>query len=47
VSCAAEEAQDLLHYFPDILSARGDARAPASAVAVDNLRLALRFAGLS
>jgi hypothetical protein len=50
VSCAADEAQDLLQYFQataDILSARGDARASACAVAVDNLRLALRLAGLS
>ena len=50
VSCAAAEAQDLLEYFQgsaDILSARGDARASACAVAVDNLRLALRLAGLS
>jgi hypothetical protein len=49
VSCAAAEVQDLLQYFQstaDILSARGDARAPACAVAVDNLRLALRLAGL-
>lgn len=50
VSCGADEAQDLLQYFQttvDILSARGDARASACAVAVDNLRLALRLAGLS
>ena len=50
VSCAAAEAQDLLQYFQgsaDNLSARGDARASACAVAVDNLRLALRLAGLS
>ena len=50
VSCAAAEAQDLLQYFQgsaDIFSARGDARASACAVAVDNLRLALRLAGLS
>lgn len=49
VTCAAGEAQDLLRYFQgtaDILSARGDARASACAVAVDNLRLALRLAGL-
>jgi hypothetical protein len=50
VSCTAAEAQDLLEYFhgtADILSARGDARASACAVAVDNLRLALRLAGQS
>ena len=50
VSCAADEAQDLLQYFQttvDMLSARGDARASACAVALDNLRLALRLAGLS
>jgi len=49
VSCAPAEAQDLLQYFQstaDILSAHGDARASACAVAVDNLRLALRLAGL-
>ncbi len=48
VSCAAAEAQDLVQYFQsaaDILSARGDARASACAVAADNLRLALRLAG--
>lgn len=49
VNCAPAEAQDLLQYFQstaDSLSARGDARASACAVAVDNLRLALRLAGL-
>ncbi len=43
VRCAAAEVRTP----PPILSVRGDARASACAVAGDNLRLALRLAGLS
>jgi hypothetical protein len=47
VTCTAAEAQDMLDYFgstADVLTTLGDARAGACAVAVDNLRLALRLA---
>jgi hypothetical protein len=49
VTCTAAEAQDMLDYFrstADLLSTLGDARAGACAVALDNLRFALRLAGI-
>jgi hypothetical protein len=47
VTCKVAEAQDMLDYFrstADVLITLGDARAGACAVALDNLRLALRLA---
>lgn len=49
VTCTAAEAQDMLDYYrstANVLGTLGDARAAACSVAVDNLRLALRLAGV-
>jgi hypothetical protein len=49
VTCTAAEAQDLFQYFQNtanILITLDEAKAAACAVAADNLRLALRLAGV-